>query len=242
VRTRSRGLLTALVGALTLVASIVGFIGVSVTSAAADPSTEAAFVQRINSARASSGLPPLAVASDLVAIARQHSQDMASQQRLYHNPNLTTQVQNWQSVGENVGYGPSVDAIHNAFMNSTEHRDNILDPSYTQVGVGTVTDSNGVIWVTEDFRQPMGTTASAPAPTTHRSAPAPAPARTTSRPAATHSTPPAPVTPPPPPPPSPEQILAGRLAAAQASVNGTPGSDPVSRALDFVHAMAVIAG
>jgi hypothetical protein len=30
---------------------------------------------------------------------------MGEQNSLYHNPSLTTQVTNWQSVGENVGYG-----------------------------------------------------------------------------------------------------------------------------------------
>src|SRR5206468_1048702 len=90
-----------------------------------------------------------------------HSQAMAAQSSLYHNPSLTTAIHNWQAVGENVGEGPDVSDIHVAFMNSPEHRANILDHDFTQVGVGVSVDHNGIVWVTEDFREPMS---SAPAP------------------------------------------------------------------------------
>src|SRR5438309_11441109 len=116
---------------------------------------ESQFVAKMTAARQSAGLRPYSVASDLTSIARQHSAAMASQQSLYHNPNLTSQVQNWRAVGENVGEGPTVSDIHTAFMNSPEHRANILDHDFTQVGVGVAVDKNGIIWVTEDFRQPM---------------------------------------------------------------------------------------
>jgi len=45
---------------------------------------------------------------------------------------------NWQSLGENVGVGPTCAKIAQAFMNSPEHRRNILDPSYASVGLGVV--------------------------------------------------------------------------------------------------------
>jgi hypothetical protein len=51
-------------------------------------------------------------------------------------------------------------------MNSPEHLANILDSDYTQIGVGVTVDRSGIIWVTEDFRQPMGST---PAPSTSSS-------------------------------------------------------------------------
>jgi uncharacterized protein YkwD len=127
------------------------------TAAFADAgSMESQFVAGINAARAAAGMAPYSVAGDLISVARSHSSAMASSQSLYHNPSLTTQVTNWQVVGENVGEGPSVNDLRLAFMNSPEHRANILDRDYTQVGVGVVVDSHGTIWVTEDFRQPMG--------------------------------------------------------------------------------------
>src|SRR5436309_10693927 len=115
---------------------------------------ESQFVAKMNAARQASGLRPYSVAYDLTSVARQHSAQMAQRQSLYHNPNLTTQVQNWQAVGENVGEGPTVTDIHDAFMHSPEHKANILDHDFTQVGVGVSVDNNGIIWVTEDFRQP----------------------------------------------------------------------------------------
>src|SRR3954469_5159273 len=116
---------------------------------------EAQFIAKMNAARQSAGMAPYAVASDLSSIARQHSAEMASRQSLYHNPSLTSDVQNWRAVGENVGEGPTVSDIHTAFMNSPEHRANILDHDFTQVGVGVVVDKHGIIWVTENFRKPM---------------------------------------------------------------------------------------
>lgn len=129
--------------------------------------TEDAVTQRLNSARQQAGLRSLTVAGDLVAVARQHSQRMASQNNLYHNPDLPKQVTNWQSLGENVGYGGSVASLHDAFMASPSHRANILSSTYTEVGVGAVW-SGSRLWVTQVFRKPITAT---PAPT-----PPPAPA------------------------------------------------------------------
>jgi hypothetical protein len=142
--------------AITCTASAV----VPLSPAAADGS-ESQFFSMLNAAREQHGLRPYATADDVTSVARSHSREMASRQSLYHNPNLTTDVRNWQTVGENVGKGPSVNDIQQAFMNSAPHRDNILDHDFTQVGIGVTTDSGGTIWVTEDFRQPMA------APVTH---------------------------------------------------------------------------
>jgi hypothetical protein len=123
-------------------------------AAAADDPNAASFVAKANAARQAHGLAPYVVAADLAAVARRHSAEMAAKQSLYHNPNLGSEVTGWQVVGENVGDGGTVDSIQNAFMNSPAHRANILAKDYTQVGIGTVTDSRGVIWVTEVFRLP----------------------------------------------------------------------------------------
>src|SRR3954447_17604634 len=141
-----------------ILAVTAGAIAAAVAPTSAFASTyefEAQFVAKMNAARQASGLAPYSVASDLTSVARSHSAQMASRQSLYHNPSLTSQVQNWQAVGENVGEGPTVSDIHTAFMNSPEHRANILDHDFTQVGVGGSVDKNGIVWVTEDFRKPM---------------------------------------------------------------------------------------
>src|SRR3954471_4909095 len=197
-----RGTLTRLFAAVVLAGAVTTTVAtVAPVAAFADGSAsmESQFVAKMNAARQSAGLRPYAVASDLTSVARQHSAQMASKQELYHNPNLTTQVQNWQAVGENVGEGPTVSDIHNAFMQSPEHKANILDHDFTQVGVGVVVDKNGIIWVTEDFRQPMRSSSSSSSAPTHHSAAktsttahhAAAPKTVAVRPAATSATTPA---------------------------------------------------
>jgi hypothetical protein len=134
----------------------------SVTPAAlADSGMEAQAVSQINAERTSRGLPALSTSGDLTSVARSWSATMADQNKLYHNPNLGSQVSGWQKVGENVGRGPSVGAIHSGFMASDGHRKNILDPAYTQVGVGVVV-KDGTVWVTQVFRQPAGQSKPAP--------------------------------------------------------------------------------
>lgn len=153
-----------------LAATAVAATAFTLAAPAAHASTEESqFVSLTNSARANNGLHAYSTASDLIALARRHSQEMAAKHTIYHNPNLASDVSGWQAVGENVGMGGSAASIHNAFMNSPAHRANILDHDFTQVGIGTAYDDKGVLYVTEVFRQPSGSTA-APAP-----APAPAP-------------------------------------------------------------------
>lgn len=126
----------------------------------------ASFVSKTNAERQARGLRPYVVKSDLTAVATRHSARMASKNTLYHNPNLGSDVDNWQVVGENVGMGGTVESIHQAFMDSQHHRENILSREFTEVGIGTVTDSRGVIWVTQVFRLPLKTAAiSAPVST-----------------------------------------------------------------------------
>jgi hypothetical protein len=148
-----RALATLLLAPVAALA--VGAAPASATPSASAGSDGAAFVARTNDARRAHGLRPYAVAADLTAVAYRHSAEMAAQQRLYHNPRLASQVSNWQAVGENVGMGGSVDSIQGAFLRSPEHRANILANDFTEVGIATVTDSRGAIWVTEVFRNPL---------------------------------------------------------------------------------------
>ena len=204
---------------------------------------ESQFVAKMNAARQAAGLRPYSVASDLTSVARQHSAQMAAKQSLYHNPNLTSDVQNWQAVGENVGEGPTVSDIHDAFMHSPEHKANILDHDFTQVGVGVSVDKNGIVWVTEDFRQPMrsASTTTKPAATHHattttttttpvsRPAAAPKPVATAHVVAAPHpAAKPAPAA-------SPQQRLLAKLTAMRSAQQST--KDPVAGAFDYLSAV-----
>ncbi|MGH9177758.1 MAG: CAP domain-containing protein, partial [Acidimicrobiales bacterium] len=155
-----------------LVVPVVAVAGVTAgtTQAGGAPDLEAAMTARVAAERQAVGRPALAVEADLVDVARGHSAAMASQSRLYHNPSLGQQVQGWLLVGENVGLGQTVDQVHAALMASTSHREELLDPRFTGIGVGVVV-SGGSLWVSEVFRQRSGDPAPAPA-----AAPAPPPA------------------------------------------------------------------
>lgn len=144
-------LLTAL--ALVLAALVTGAVSARPAQAT---SAEDVFTSKLNQARAAHGVPRLTTRASLVAVARDWARTMASQSRLYHNPQLTSDVSNWRWVGENVGYGPDALTVHVAFMNSPGHRSNILDRDFTEVGVGAVVVGDRV-WVAEVFRRPMRT-------------------------------------------------------------------------------------
>jgi uncharacterized protein YkwD len=107
-------------------------------------------VEKINTARANHGLPPLRTSPDLMAAARTHSGAMSGQGLLFHTASFSS-LCCWNAIAENVGMGYSVRVLHRAFMHSAPHRANILDRRMEQVGVGFVS-VNGQLWVTEVFR------------------------------------------------------------------------------------------
>ena len=234
--------LGSIVAAVLLTLGLAGTTAlVAPTAAFADSSysMESQFVAKMNASRQAAGLRPYAVAGDLTSVARSHSQQMASKQSLYHNPSLTSDVSNWRAVGENVGDGPTVDDLHTAFMNSPEHRANILDHDFTQVGVGVTVDKDGVIWVTEDFRQPMSTpTTSAPSSSSsgHTStSPAPAPATYSSGGTAPLARPT--------PTLSPRAKLLHRLHEIRQHQHARRhAADPVAQAFDYVETLASLTG
>lgn len=114
--------------------------------------SERAFADKTNAARANAGKPKLVLDPHLSKVAMKHTREMTSKNRLFHTPSdkLGRRVTNWSRLGENVGYGSSVDSLQKAFMGSSGHRANILSGSYKYVGVGTA-KRNGVLWVTVIF-------------------------------------------------------------------------------------------
>ncbi|MFY9586833.1 MAG: CAP domain-containing protein [Actinomycetota bacterium] len=105
----------------------------------------------VNAERANRGLSKLSVASDLMSVAHRHSAEMASRRSIFHNSSLTSEVRGWRAIGENVGRGPTVSGVHNAFMSSSSHRAHILSGRYKQIGTGVVKGSDGYLYVTEVF-------------------------------------------------------------------------------------------
>ena len=166
---------------LGIVATMVaGIIALVAPAANALTSVENCFYQAINRERAAVGRKALTLKSDLTSIARRHSNWMAGDGTIYHadsssphykqGDNLAAEVSgNWWAAGENVGMGPDCNSIHDAFMASPGHKANILDTDYNQVGVGVAFDSDGTVYVTEDFAgRPSSTSTTTTTRTTTR--------------------------------------------------------------------------
>src|SRR3954462_7488249 len=124
---------------LTAGAIFIALLGVAAAlapSANAESSPSAygnRLVSLINNARAQHGLRALTVTGGTSTVAANWTNPLDQQQALSHNPDLGHQLEphgspNWTAYGENVGDGPtsSADKLFQAYMNSPEHRDNIL--------------------------------------------------------------------------------------------------------------------
>ena len=108
---------------------------------------ESEVIRLVNEARAQNGLKPLSANWELSRVARYKSQDMVDRRYFSHtSPTYGTPFQmiksfglTYRTAGENIAYGQSSpQAVFNAWMNSSGHRANILNSSYTQIGVGYV--------------------------------------------------------------------------------------------------------
>lgn len=128
-------------------------------AAGADSGSEQSFLSAINSTRSSSGLGSLTMDGGLQSHARRHTADMISKGDLFHSSSGALESaagSGWSKLGENVGRGGSVSSLHQAFLDSSSHRANILG-DYTHAGVGTDT-SDGVLYVTVVFMKKGETT------------------------------------------------------------------------------------
>jgi uncharacterized protein YkwD len=166
----------AVIGAALLAAAV------AATAAPAAPSRpgvalsslEQGVLTDINAFRASHGLAPLKLSASLTAAARSHSVQMETDGYFAHNSFDGTafwkRIQafypsshfGYWSVGENLLWSaPDVDAQKALTMweNSPEHRKNMLDPHWREIGVSAVHSTNApgvynglsVTIVTTDF-------------------------------------------------------------------------------------------
>lgn len=134
-----------------LVAAVAACLAL-VLSACTPESNEA--LAKINASRTQSTVSQVQFQMDLWNKAQAWSERMARENRLYHS-NLTDGLGSlpWRKIGENVAVGWNLDSIHAAFMGSTGHRRNILDPAFNYAAVGVARDASGRYWVTQVFVQ-----------------------------------------------------------------------------------------
>ena len=146
-----RGLVkTVAVLGLTLTISVV--LGALAPQAHADWAPRRDMLTWMNRARHERGAVALDRAWVLRQMADEHSRDMARQGRIFHTTNLAYELRNvsWRCAGENVGVGPKLRSLFDAFMRSDAHRANILNRDFRRVGIG-VYRADGLIWITLIF-------------------------------------------------------------------------------------------
>ena len=110
-------------------------------------------VRLVNEIRKQNGLRELTYDWQLSRVARIKSEDMRDNRYFSHtSPTYGSPFQmmksfgiTYRSAGENIARGQATpQAVVNAWMNSSGHRANILNPSFTHIGVGFA--ANGRYW------------------------------------------------------------------------------------------------
>lgn len=129
-------------------------------------------VELVNQARAQAGIPPLKHDDAVTAAARYHAADQGQDDYVNHdtydrqNGDLVRICSTWERTatfftdprGENIAAGyTSPEAVMEGWMKSQGHRDNILNPSSWEIGVGYFEGSGlfNYYWV-QDFAQQSG--------------------------------------------------------------------------------------
>ena len=126
-------------------------------AAAAAPAPVASYTDRVlaatNAERTSRGLKPLAASTCAAGFAQSWSGQLASAGSLSHQRLLPiVESCGGRTAGENVAYGNvSPEQLVAMWMGSAGHRANILNPDYSQLGVGQTTTSTGRVYGVQVF-------------------------------------------------------------------------------------------
>lgn len=116
-----------------------------------------AVLSLVNAERSKYGLSSLTLSDKLTAVANEKARDMAENNYFSHtSPTYGSPFQmlqqygiQYKSAGENIAAGQrSPEEVMNSWMNSSGHRANILNESYTEIGIGYYAGgSYGTEWV-----------------------------------------------------------------------------------------------
>lgn len=114
-------------------------------------------VELVNEARAEAGLKPVTLRADVTAVAQLRAKEIVTSFS-HTRPNgsscftaLSESGVSYRGAGENIAYGQrSPEEVMNGWMNSSGHRANILNASYTSIGVGYY-QKNGVNYWSQMF-------------------------------------------------------------------------------------------
>lgn len=120
--------------------------------------------QIINQQRAENGMPALKWNENMARAARLHSDNMARLKFFDHRgmdgltvndraKSITNRT--WYLISENIafnkGFGKPVETACRHWMQSAGHRQNILDPDWTESGIGAAIAADGTFYFTQVF-------------------------------------------------------------------------------------------
>lgn len=128
---------------------------------------EAELIDEVNDAREEHDAAALAINAAMMRAAREHAAELASRHELDHastRPGRETFADRlgaagapeWTLAGENLISLPFVatdvaDAAVRGWMESPSHRSEMLEPTYTDTGVGVVRDDHGDWFIVQLF-------------------------------------------------------------------------------------------
>lgn len=128
---------------------------------------ESATDRAVNAYRAQQGLRGLVRTSRLDDMAQQHCRDMAIRGFAAHDaPGGSGMVDRaaangiaFLKIGENIartrGAIDPVRRVVDGWIHSPSHRANLLDPAFTDTGIGVAVDGKGTVYFTQVFLRPM---------------------------------------------------------------------------------------
>src|SRR5262245_6174865 len=146
-------------------ASITLFAAEAAAPTASVEATVSTVLELTNAERVKAGLAPLRENSRLQLAAQLQSEQMGSVSRMDHvlrearYPNPTDRLAAakyvWEAYAENVAMGQrSAAEVVSAWMHSPGHRANILNPNYTELGIGYALDAAGHPYYAQVFGRP----------------------------------------------------------------------------------------
>lgn len=142
------------------------YVGQKITIPAGAPlkTLEEEVVKLVNQKRVANGLQPLTSNWQAARVARIKSQDMINNKYFSHtSPVYGSPFKMMEDYGlkfsaaaENIAMGQrTAQEVVNSWMNSPGHRANILNKSFTQLGVGAAKNASGSIYWTQLFLKPI---------------------------------------------------------------------------------------
>jgi len=114
----------------------------------------ASMLAQHNQLRSSLGLPALKANSTLSLVAQRQAAYMSSIGNISHYDASGGQVwdradgagYNWTTIGENVAYSTQPQGIFNLWKGSPGHYQNMVNPAYSEIGLGRVVNGRTEYW------------------------------------------------------------------------------------------------